>query len=187
MRARSIVAGARRTPEWRERVWSGYDLPEVVALCNLCARGTMRSGSRFTWLVCPECLEVNRSIGAAFGSSRWGALPVGRHSLMNGVAYEPTSEGGEDLAGFVDQLGGLVDVWRRLGDWRVQEATRLVADPATVADSIPLAVWRRRFPASIGASVDALCRFVELDLPHHPSLNGLRQARRSFQAISRAT
>ena len=55
---------------WREREWGGYDIAALVDICHLCARGTMRSGSRWSWYACDNCLEVNRTVGAVFGSQR---------------------------------------------------------------------------------------------------------------------
>lgn len=171
-----------RDDAWREREWSDYDLSALVDLCNLCARGTMKSGSRYTWLVCDECRSVNAQIGSVFGARGVGALPVGRHSLMNRIALGGTEITDERIAGFSAWLLGLTKIWIRLLDWRTTEARSLADGAGQKGESVPLKAWLQRFPSSTGASVDAFCRFVEYDLPEHPQLERLREARSSFLA-----
>ena len=74
-----------RDDGWREREWGTRDIAALVDLCHLCARNTMKSGTRWSWYACDICLKVNRIVGEVFGSRRAGALPLGRHSIMNGV------------------------------------------------------------------------------------------------------
>jgi hypothetical protein len=86
------------------------------------------------------------------------------------------------VAGFVDLLRGLTKVWKRIFEWAPQEAGRLAVSAGWDLDSgaVPLVEWPQRFPPSRGASVDAFCRFVEYDLPTHPQLATLIDARGEF-------
>lgn len=170
----------RQPDSWREKEWARYDITALVDLCNLCARGIMRSGSRYTWLVCDNCLQVNKSVGGVLGSPRAGALPVGRHSLMNGVAFVGGDLSDERIKSFTEWLLGLTDVWFGLFEWRSTEARRLADSADLKAPAIRLPVWLTAFPSSLGASVDAFCRYVEYDLPEHSSLVRLREARQAF-------
>ncbi len=174
-----------RDDRWRERVWPHADIPALVDLCNLCARATMKSGSRYTWLVCDDCLAVNRTVGSVLGSSGRGALPVGRHSIMNGVRFGGGDLGDAEISAFAEWFFGLTKVWRRLMDWGPEEAKRLSTVLGNVGETVPLPVWLGRFPTSRGASADAFCRFVEYDLPEHPSLRPLNEARAGFTAARR--
>ena len=70
----------------------------------------MKSGSRWSWYACENCLEVNRAVGAVFGSQKAGALPLGRHSIMNGVTLGGGHTDDTAVAGFVDLLRGLTKV-----------------------------------------------------------------------------
>ncbi|MCH7902052.1 MAG: hypothetical protein IH818_14275 [Acidobacteria bacterium] len=142
----------------------------------------MKSGSRYTWLVCDDCLAVNRTVGGVLGSSGGGALPVGRHSIMNGVRFGGGDLDDAEISAMAEWFLGLTKVWRRLMDWGPEEAKRLSAVLGNVGEAIPLVEWLERFPSSRGASVDAFCRFVEYDLPDHPSLRPLNEARDGFTA-----
>lgn len=166
---------------WLESNWAGYDIAAAIDLCCLCARGVMKSGSRWSWLVCASCLDVNRAVGSALGSDRYGALPVGRHSIMNGVAMSATSVDSE-LDSFVARLSALGSVRRDLLAWRDDEVTRLAQDAGLDTDAVELGEWMRLHPVSVGASADAFCRFVGDELPDLPELADLRAARDVFLA-----
>ncbi len=174
-----------RDDRWRERVWPNSDIPALVDLCNLCARDTMKSGSRYTWLVCDECLAVNRTVGRVLGSTGRGALPVGRHSIMNGVRFGGGDLGDAEISALAEWFLGLTKVWRRLMDWGPEEAERLNTMLGDVGEAVSLPVWLDKFPGGVGASADAFCRFVEYDLPEHPSLRPLIEARAGFTAAER--
>jgi len=143
----------------------------------------MKSGSRYTWLVCDDCLAVNRAVGSVMGSSGGGALPVGRHSIMNGVRFGGGDLSDERIRDLTAWLRGLTKVWFRMFDWGPEEASRLGTVVGDVGEAVPLPEWLDRFPHSDGASVDAFCRFVDYDLPEHPSLRYLNEARDGFTAV----
>jgi hypothetical protein len=104
---------------------------------------------------------------------------------MNGVTL-----GGGDLSDkrvreFTAWFRGLTKVWLRLFDWGPAETRRLSDSAGFDSLAVPLPVWFDTFPSSVGASVDAFCRFVEYDLPEHPSLRPLIEARAGFTAAER--
>ena len=177
-----------RDDDWRSRHWEGYDIAAHVDLCHLCARNTMKSGSRYTWYVCDLCRQVNQAVGAVLGSKKAGAVPLGRHSLMNGVSLSTAHLDEASVNAFKDALKGLTSIWRRLSDWRESEATRLIDSIDQRGASMSLNDWLTRFPACMGASVDSFCRFVEFDLPRHPDLEALSAERQRFleEGTSRA-
>ena len=41
-----------RDDEWREREWGRKDIAALIDLCHLCARNTMKSGTRWSWYAC---------------------------------------------------------------------------------------------------------------------------------------
>ena len=169
--------------DWRERgEWTGYDIPLHVEVCGLCVRGTMKSGSRWTAYACRTCLDLNLAVGRALGSDR-GVLPLGRHSLMNGVGLRHSEYEDEGLAGLSAVLVQLVQVWFRLADWKVEEGQRRTSDAFKGMKTIPWSNWEQANPVSAGASADAFCRFVEYDLPEHPLLDTYRLARHSFVEV----
>ena len=147
----------------------------------------MKSGTRWSWYACETCLEVNRAVGAVFGSRKAGALPLGRHSMMNGVTLGGGSIDDAAVHGFAELLRGLTSVWKRIFEWAPQEAGRLAASAGwdSGEGAVPLVEWLERFASSRGASADAFCRFVEYDLPEHPSLDHFNEARARFKAFQR--
>ncbi len=142
--------------DWRERgEWAGYDIPLLVEVCRLCVRGTMKSGSRWTTYACRSCLDLNHAVGRALGAQR-GALPLGRHSLMNGLSARPEELQNPELRSFATAMRGLLKIWFRLADWKVEEGLRL-AESSGVAGrgTVPWAEWVLLSPSSEGASADA--------------------------------
>ena len=115
------------------------DFPEAVCLCYCCAQTMIPSGSKFSSFFCDECqgrvVALNRSYGLA-------VVPLGRHSLMNGVAVAEPAEAREieAFASGVRAMFGRID---RLLTWQrglVQDnvaamgrSTRYVAVPEYVA------------------------------------------------------
>ena len=104
---------------------------------------------------------------------------------MNGVRFGGGDLGDAEISAMAEWFWGLTKVWRRLMDWGPAEAKRLSTVLGNVGEAVPLPVWLDRFPGGVGASVDAFCRFVEYDLPEHPSLRPLNEARDGFTAAGR--
>lgn len=150
---------------WRETEWEGYDIAALIDLCYLCARDTMFSGTRWSWYACETCREVNVAAGASLGRGKWGALPLGMHSMMNGVAFSLTED--TEPSEFATALIDLHEIWKRLSDWRLAEGSRLASPQGWPAEKaqVPLAEWLTTFPTSYEASRDALVRFVGVEPP----------------------
>ena len=177
-RSREHRCQCDRDAGWRASKWERYDIPELIALCKLCARGTMDSGTRWGWLACETCRDVNRRIGAATGARRQGALPLGRHSLMNGVSLRVADRDESHIRGFAKALIELSDVWIEIFDWGSAEARRLVDASSIEGESVPLTQWLSTFPDSTGFSVGAFCRLTGFDLPEVSEFEELNAARR---------
>jgi len=169
--------------DWRERgEWAGYDIPLLVEVCRLCVRGTMKSGSRWSWFACETCRSVNDAVGKSVGGER-GALPLGRHSIMNGLVPSPNGIETDEMVGFVMALREMFSIWFDLADWKTAEGGRLgSAAGFAERDAVSWAEWVGFNPPSVGATVDAFCRFVGYDLPENPALDRLVDARRAFVA-----
>jgi hypothetical protein len=162
-----------RDAAWRASEWAGYDLPELLGMCLLCMRDVVASGTRWSWFACTTCREVNLAVGTALNSAGAMILPLGRHSLMNRVALPTdTEEDDPAVARFAEALLNLTGAWLKLHDWSKVEATRLATAAGWENTAVPLATWLEAFPASVGASVDAFCRFTGADLPETDQLSG---------------
>lgn len=170
--------------QWRQREWAGYDITAEIELCHLCVRAAIRSGSRWTWYACDACRTVDNQVAnAIIGESdpRNRVLPLGRHSLMNGVSLGADKVRNDEVRGrFIESLVQLSGLWDRIFAWKNEEARRLLKT-SILRDlgSIPLDRWLDASPPSPEASVDAWCRFVDKDLPYLPELDDLRRARRA--------
>lgn len=144
--------------------WPGHDVSREYDLCVICVRATAGGTSRWAWLACDDCREINDRIG-----SRWGLRPfdLGRHSIMNGVAVRGGSppdvqqEQIERLVEFVSSRGSL-------RGWRNQEYRRLAGRFDPLAD-VPLRVWQQEWPPGRGASRDAYTRLFGGTWPLAPS------------------
>jgi hypothetical protein len=84
---------------------------------------------RYSWNVCEVCLKFNRSLGNKYGAS----LPLGRHSIMNGISIPIHATGSEQEEGITEMLNFL-DKAQSLTDWGNLQAR-------TLFESIPS--WRR--------------------------------------------
>jgi hypothetical protein len=65
-----------------ESTWRGYDFNLDRELCRVCALDVVPSGSKWSRWLCSTCVRL---VGET--NDRWGVciIPVGRHSLVNGV------------------------------------------------------------------------------------------------------
>ena len=84
---------------------------------------------RYSWSVCEVCLKFNRSLGGKYGAS----LPLGRHSIMNGIAIPIHATGSEQEEGITEMLNFL-DKAQSLTDWGDLQAR-------TLFESVPM--WRK--------------------------------------------
>jgi hypothetical protein len=64
-------------------LWNGYDYNCAAELCFGCASAVVSSGSRWSVFFCDDCKASVCAYNDANGRS---AIPIGRHSLRNGVS-----------------------------------------------------------------------------------------------------
>lgn len=175
--------------DWREQEWGGHDIAALLDLCNICVRDVMKSGTRWSWRACETCRSVNNAIATAInGETHPGnqILPLGRHSLMNGIAVGAGSlQCGGVTEASVEPLVSFFEFSKRLTDWKEEEGRRLVdRGGLTGLDRVPLDDWVASNPGSVGASANAFCRFVGEDILDLPGLDDLREARHAHVARS---
>jgi hypothetical protein len=69
--------------------WGGFDFNQGYELCYTCGLVVLKSGSRWSVWFCDDCKNYVCDINTFFGET---IIPIGRHTLMNGIIFKPTSE-----------------------------------------------------------------------------------------------
>jgi hypothetical protein len=137
----------------------GADVSEEAALCVLCVRGLAGGRSRWSKLACSPCMSWEHAVRDRLGRA---LLPLGRHSIMNGVRVplDRLPDGAEQL---VPALLGQFAGWDRLRRWQGEELARLAETAGLHSETIPYEQWAILFPASIEASRSAYLRLRGVD------------------------
>ena len=92
------------------------DFPTTVELCYGCASALIPSGSRFSSFFCRECHTAVRKLAESAG---FAVIPLGRHTLMNGIALQgTTAREPKRVAAFTAAAENLFSRIDRLADWR---------------------------------------------------------------------
>lgn len=142
--------------------WPGCDVSRALDLCTVCARGTAGGTTRWSWLACTHCRSVEHALQDWLGIR---VLPLGRHSLMNGVGLRVAGASEAEAAAFAVHFEGLGLGWERLSAWGAAEARRLADRLGDGGPDVPLATWQKAFPPSVEASLDAYERILGTSLP----------------------
>ena len=145
----------------REAVWPGYDHNTVAELCRCCAIEIVRSGSKWSTWFCPDCRERVTALNARMGRC---VVPIGRHSLMNGVSYRPVPGGMDDeaLTAFADQLHAFFEAAGDTDGWRLRILTgHLAALGLTGATEVPMRDYLARAARAGLSKTDAFAALAE--------------------------
>ena len=125
----SAGAGMQRCRCEVYQAYPGVDCPSGFHLCHMCAASVAGGTGRYSWNVCEVCKKFNRKLALEYGV----ALPLGRHSIMNGLAIpihatkRVQEEAATELLHFLDVVGSI-------SDWGHLQARELF-------ESVPM--WRK--------------------------------------------
>ncbi len=108
---------------------SEVDCPSGYHLCDICAASLAGGTSRYSWNACEVCLKFNRKLATDYGVS----LPLGRHSIMNGISI-PFNTAKPEQAGAIKRLIASLDLSGSISDWGISQARVLFT-------SVPM--WRK--------------------------------------------
>ena len=112
-------------------------------LCKVCLRSVEPDLQPWSWFGCEHCRAVDRRVGGVFGAKRF--LPLGQHSMMNGLGLRPDETSGAKVVAFHDQLTAMNRGWGSLHQWRKERAAELTwilrAILGDDINEIPLSVW----------------------------------------------
>ena len=105
------------TAEEPDERWPGFDYNTVAELCRCCGLEVVKSGSKWAVWFCRACLDRVKNLNAGAGRC---VVPIGRHSLMNGVFFKPVEAGVNPaaLTAFSDQLHTFFGAVDAMDDWR---------------------------------------------------------------------
>ena len=146
------------------KAYPGVDCPSGYHLCYLCAATVVGGTGRYSWTACESCLKFNRKIGSQYGI----ALPLGRHSIMNGIAV-PMSATGEEKEQSIDALLQFIKTAGNLSDWGTLQARQLFESvPSWRRESkISRSTWEEKFHLSkvkaTSRSVQAIKDYLGID------------------------
>ena len=158
--ADQLAAAVVVLPGLALRGWSGW-------LCKVCRRVALPNRQPWSWFGCETCRAVDRRAATLFGGER--ILPLGQHSIMNGIGIRMSTPEGPGLTAKFEQFVALGRGWQDIDAWAGLEGERLVAGmPGSRAggvESVPLPRWQEWFPPSREASADAFARLIALQQP----------------------
>jgi hypothetical protein len=122
----------------------------------MCAASLAGGAGRYSWNVCEVCLKFNRSLASKYGVS----LPLGRHSIMNGIAIPIHATESDQQEGITEMLNFLYKA-QSLTDWGDHQAQILFESiPSWRKEPfIRLQRWEEKFALS---KVKATSRSVQM-------------------------
>ena len=119
----------------------GLDCPSGYHLCYICSVRVAGGTSRWSHEACSICLDANKSL-----RREKICLPLGRHSIMNGLAIpiEVSDERFQELAG---ELVGFINVMTILGELAKQRTITMFQTQGKWATVkyIPVETWEMTF------------------------------------------
>jgi len=94
----------------------GHDFLMAAELCRCCGLVLLRSGSKWSVWFCVPCKDLARSFNEQVGRC---VIPIGRHSLMNGVGLKGTdAKRNAAVKRFAEELGSLFARVGWMDDWK---------------------------------------------------------------------
>ncbi len=120
----------------------GVDCPSGIHLCFICQSRLAGGTSRWSWEACNVCLAANKTLEA----DGYPPLPLGRHSVMNGLAISMTaSKQEQEIAtqGFL----AFVSFVQELQRWSISETQKKYLEIGKWANlkQVPMALWIKEF------------------------------------------
>ena len=142
-----------RCEEKYENLQKLVDCPNGYLLCLLCASAVAGGTSRWSWLACEDCQRVNTSLLKRFKIN----LPLGRHSIMNGISIPLREKLKADDQRIVD-LMNFANFSVTLSDWGILRARQLFESVPewSLLKVVSLEDWQKKFKNNRQTSLAAL-------------------------------
>jgi hypothetical protein len=121
--------------EAREPLWNAFDYNCAAELCRCCAAHVIPCGSKWSVFFCAGCKP---QVGAYNGAAGRKAIPVGRHSMMNGVALNTMSAGRAGARrAFTRGVSGVFDGIDQLERFHRAQVRRIVSSVDAPGPTVP--------------------------------------------------
>jgi hypothetical protein len=122
--------------EAREPLWNAFDYNCAAELCRCCGSRVIRCGSKWSVFFCDEC---KRQVVAYNSAAGWRAIPIGRHSIMNGVALNTKhARKGSARRAFARGVSEVFDGIGRLERFHRAQVTRIVSSLDASGPTVPV-------------------------------------------------
>lgn len=121
------------------------DCPSGLVLCYICARAVAGGFGRYSWNACKSCRSVNSGMSEWLGVS----LPLGRHSIMNGIGISMSATRPEFESG-ASALIAFSQKSMALSDWgHLQTRALFESVPAWAERKVITVIeWEKKFKAT---------------------------------------
>jgi hypothetical protein len=144
--------------ERREPLWNAFDYNCAAELCQCCAWRILRSGSKWSAFFCGPCGGPIRAYNQAAGVA---VVPIGRHSIMNGIAL--SGENGKSRrarSAFVRALPDWIDRTSRLWRYHRAHVARIVGSIDATGTTLPLSQYIERARRDRASTTEAFAAVV---------------------------
>ena len=119
-----------------EPLWNAFDYNCAAELCRCCASRAIRCGSKWSVFFCDACKGHVVAYNDAAG---WKVIPIGRHSLMNGVALRvDDARKGSPRSAFARGMSEVFDGIGRLERLHRAHVTRIVLSIDASGPTVPV-------------------------------------------------
>jgi hypothetical protein len=116
--------------------WNAFDYNRAAELCRCCASRVIGCGSKWSVFFCDVC---KRQVVAYNGAAGRKAIPIGRHSMMNGVALNAGDAGKTSARRvFAHDLSEVFDRIDRLERFHRTQVRRIVSSIETRGSTVPV-------------------------------------------------
>jgi hypothetical protein len=142
------------------------DFPAKLELCYCCAAEVIPSGSKFSSFFCEECRAAVHQANIELGRV---VIPLGRHSLMNGIALRGgTNCDSSRIAGFADAVNWSFNRIDRLFMWHrgvVSDRVAAMADSARLVAADAYLTYAASYDVTKAEMFGQLCRYFGIGAP----------------------
>ena len=123
-------------------------------LCHVCLRVPLADRRPWSWFGCERCRAVDVRVASLFGGRRF--LPLGQHSMMNGLSIDIHNSTDLQAQAGADQMVAMASAWKALDTWHEHQISIHVEqwheEHGAGDESVTLTQWQERYPPDTMAS-----------------------------------